>query len=79
MVETSKNHYAKPSPELQKIFSGMPVLKFGERPGAIIIGKFRLVRMKDGIWIGEAEGGEGGQFKEAAIEGAIAKFYAENF
>lgn len=55
------------------------MLKFGERPEAIIIGKFRLVRMQDGIWIGEAEGGEGGQFKESAIEEAIEKFYAENF
>ena len=81
MVETSKDHYVKPSQKLQEIFAGIPVLKFGERPAAIIIGKFRLVRMPDGngIWIGEAEGGEGGQFKEEAIEAAIAKFYSENF
>ena len=44
------------------------------------IGDFRLTRMATGgIWLGEADGGEGGEFKEAAIEGAIAKFYAENF
>lgn len=74
-----KEHYVEPSEGLKKMFANVPVLKYGEKPQAIIIGKFRLVRMEGGIWIGEAEGGEGGRFKEEAIEAAIEKFYAENF
>jgi len=80
MVETSKEHYVEPSPELKKAFAHLPVPKYGEHPETIRIGDFRLTRMATGgIWIGEADGGEGGEFKEAAIEGVIAKFYAENF
>jgi hypothetical protein len=76
----SKEQYAEPSPELKKAFARIPVLKYGEHPETIRIGDFRLTRMATGgIWIGEADGGEGGEFKESAIEGAIAKFYAENF
>lgn len=76
----SKNEYAEPSEGLKKAFAHLPVLKYGEHPETIRIGDFRLTRMATGgIWIGEADGGEGGEFKEAAIEGAIAKFYAENF
>lgn len=75
-----KEHYEEPSEGMKNMFAKIPVLKFGEQPEAIRIGAFRLVRMATGgIWIGEAEGGEGGQFKEEAIEAAIEKFYAENF
>lgn len=76
----SKDHYTEPSPELKKAFARLPVLKYGEQPEAIRIGAFRLVRMSTGgIWIGEADGGEGGEFKEAEIEKVIHKFYVENF
>lgn len=75
-----KEHYVEPSEGLKKMFANVPVLKYGEKPQAIIIGKFRVVRMATGgIWLGEAEGGEGGLFKEEAIESVIEKFYAENF
>lgn len=75
----SKEHYAEPSEELKKMVAPF-VRKYGEVPETIRIGDFRLTRMATGgIWLGEAEGGEGGEFKESAIEGAIAKFYAENF
>jgi hypothetical protein len=71
--------WIEPSPELKKAFAPY-VMKFGEHIETIRIGDFRLTRMATGgIWIGEADGGEGGEFKEAAIEGVIAKFYAENF
>jgi len=76
----SKEQYAEPSPGIKEIFAKIPVLKYGEHAEAIRIGAFRLVRMSTGgIWIGEADGGEGGEFKEADIEKAIHKFYAENF
>lgn len=75
-----KEQYVEPSEGMKKMFANVPVLKHGEKPQAIIIGKFRVVRMATGgIWIGEAEGGEGGQFDESAIEAVIEKFYAENF
>ena len=62
------------------MFAQVPVLKYGEHPEAIRIGYFRIVRMSTGgIWIGEAEGGEGGEFKESEIEKVIAEFYRENF
>ena len=55
-------------------------MPYGEAPETIRIGDFRLTRMPTGgIWIGEVEGGEGGKFKESAIESVIAKFYADNF
>ena len=80
MPDNLKGEFEEPSPELRQMFANVPVLKFGESPEAIRIGKFRIVRMSTGgIWVGEAEGGEGGQFKEEAIEAAIQKFYAENF
>ena len=79
-LSNAKNHEVKPTPELQELFSRMvPVLKYREHPEAIRIGAFRICRMGNGsIWIGEAEGGEGGEFKEAEIEKAVHKFYAEN-
>lgn len=45
---------------------------------SIVVGNLRITQLDDGThWIGEAEGGEGGQFKEF-VE-AVQKFYKENF
>ena len=45
---------------------------------SIVVGNLRITQLDDGThWIGEAEGGEGGQFKEFAE--SVQKFYKENF
>ena len=48
----------------------------------IRIGEFRLTKYTktpDKVWIEICGDGEGGEFKESALESVIANFYAINF
>lgn len=48
------------------------------RKASIVVGNYRITQLDDGtVWIGDRNGGEGGQFKN--FEECLDKFYKENF
>jgi len=48
------------------------------RKSSIVVGGYRITQLDDGtVWIGDRNGGEGGQFKN--FEECLDKFYRENF
>lgn len=48
------------------------------RKASVVVGNYRITQLDDGtVWIGAADGGEGGQFKN--FEECLDKFYRENF
>lgn len=48
------------------------------RKASVVVGGYRITQLDDGtVWIGDRNGGEGGQFKN--FEEWLDKFYRENF
>ena len=51
---------------------------YRKMPESVTIGKYIIEWLDGRLWI-TADGGEGGEFDEEAMEAAIDQFYIENF
>lgn len=48
------------------------------RKSSVVVGAYRITQLDDGtVWIGERDGGEGGQFKN--FEECLDEFYRRHF
>jgi hypothetical protein len=55
-----------------------PLGMYGETP-SVMVGRFRLSKNADNIWIDDTEGGDGGEFSVDLLEMALREFYDKNF